>query len=75
MPAPKDDVTDIEAREALLQLDPLWYEFLTAAQMRIVQLLVKRVDVRRTVVLPRSTGHLGGLMGATELAGRAHSQP
>jgi hypothetical protein len=35
-----------EAREALLQLDPLWDELFPAEQARIVQLLVQRVDVR-----------------------------
>jgi len=35
-----------EAREALLQLDPLWDELFPAEQARIVQLLVERVDVR-----------------------------
>ena len=34
------------AREALLQLDPLWDELFPAEQARIVQLLVERVDVR-----------------------------
>ena len=33
-------------REALLQLDPLWDELFPSEQARIVQLLVKRVDVR-----------------------------
>ena len=41
-----DDVTEDEAREALLQLDPLWDELFPAEQARIVQLLVERVDVR-----------------------------
>ena len=38
--------TEDEAREALLQLDPLWDELFPAEQARIVQLLVERVDVR-----------------------------
>jgi hypothetical protein len=38
-------VTEDEAREALLQLDPLWDELFPAEQARIVQLLVERVDV------------------------------
>jgi site-specific DNA recombinase len=42
----QDDVTEDEAREALLQLDPLWDELFPAEQARIVQLLVERVDVR-----------------------------
>ena len=44
--AEQDDVTEDEAREALLQLDPLWDELFPAEQARIVQLLVERVDVR-----------------------------
>lgn len=44
--AEQDDVTEAEAREALLQLDPLWDELFPAEQARIVQLLVERVDVR-----------------------------
>jgi site-specific DNA recombinase len=44
--AEQDDVTEAEAREALLQLDPLWGELFPAEQARIVQLLVERVDVR-----------------------------
>ena len=44
--AEQDDVTEAEARAALLQLDPLWDELFPAEQARIVQLLVERVDVR-----------------------------
>jgi len=44
--AEQDDVTEDEAREALMQLDPLWEELFPAEQARIVQLLVERVDVR-----------------------------
>jgi hypothetical protein len=40
------DISEDEAREALLQLDPLWDELFPAEQARIVQLLVERVDVR-----------------------------
>jgi hypothetical protein len=43
--AEQDDVPESEAREALLQLDPLWEELFPAEQARIVQLLVDRVDV------------------------------
>ena len=43
--AERDDVTEAEAREALLQLDPLWDQLFPAEQARIVQLLVDRVDV------------------------------
>jgi hypothetical protein len=45
-PAEQDDIGENEAREALLQLDPLWDELFTAQQARIVQLLVERVDGR-----------------------------
>jgi hypothetical protein len=41
----QDDITEAEAREALLQLDPLWDELFPAEQARIVQLMVDRVDV------------------------------
>jgi hypothetical protein len=41
-----DDVTENEAREALVQLDPLWDELFPAEQACIVHLLVERVDVR-----------------------------
>jgi site-specific DNA recombinase len=44
--AEQDDITEEEAREALLQLDPLWDELFPAEQARIVQLVVGRVDVR-----------------------------
>ena len=42
--AEPDDITEDGAREALLQLDPLWDELFPAEQARIVQLLVERVD-------------------------------
>jgi site-specific DNA recombinase len=45
--AEQDDVTEDEAREALLQLDPLWDELFPAEQARVIQLLVDRVDVHR----------------------------
>ena len=44
--ADRDDVTEDEVREALLQFDPLWDELFPAKQARIVQLLVERVAVR-----------------------------
>jgi DNA invertase Pin-like site-specific DNA recombinase len=44
--AERGDVTEDEAREALLQLDLLWDELFPAEQARIVQVLVERVDVR-----------------------------
>jgi hypothetical protein len=39
------DISEIEVREALERLDPLWDELFPAEQARIVQLLVERVDV------------------------------
>ena len=48
--AEQDDVNKDEAREALLQLDPLWDELFPAEQARIVQLLVDRVDVHEAGV-------------------------
>ena len=39
------DVTEAAAREALLQLDPLWDELFPAEQAEIVRALVERVDV------------------------------
>jgi hypothetical protein len=44
--AEQDDITEEEARDALLQFDPLWDELFPAEQARIVQLMVERVDVR-----------------------------
>ena len=38
-------ITEAEAREALMGLDPLWDELFPAEQARIVQLLVERVEV------------------------------
>lgn len=40
-----DDITEIDARAALQQLDPLWDELFPAEQARIVALLVERVDI------------------------------
>ena len=42
------DLTEVEAREALERLDPLWEELFPAEQARIVRLLVERVDVSPT---------------------------
>ena len=44
--AEQDDITEDEAREALIQMDPLWDELFPAEQARIVQLLVERIGVR-----------------------------
>ena len=43
--AQDSDITEAEAREALIQLDPLWDELFPAEQARIVGLLVKRIDL------------------------------
>jgi site-specific DNA recombinase len=40
-----NEITEADAREALLELDPVWDELFPAEQARIVQLLVERVDV------------------------------
>jgi hypothetical protein len=40
------EVSESVVREALEQLDPLWEELFPAEQARIVQLLVKRVDLQ-----------------------------
>ena len=39
------DLTEVEAREALEPLDPLWDELFPAEQARIVRSLVERVEV------------------------------
>jgi site-specific DNA recombinase len=39
------DISEIDVREALERLDPLWDELFPAEQARIVQLLVERVDI------------------------------
>ena len=38
-------ISEVEARQALTRLDPLWDEFFPAEQARIVTLLVERVDI------------------------------
>ena len=43
--AQESGITDVEAREALQQLDPLWDELFPAEQARIVALLVERIDI------------------------------
>ena len=39
------EITEDDAREALMHFDPLWDELFPAEQARIVQLLVERVDI------------------------------
>ena len=39
------NMTEADAREALTRLDPLWDELFPAEQVRIVALLVERVDI------------------------------
>ena len=43
--ADDDSITEAEAREALMQVDPLWAQLFPAEQARIVRLLVERVDI------------------------------
>ena len=38
-------IDELEVREALHRLDPLWDELFPAEQARIVQMLIERVDV------------------------------
>jgi hypothetical protein len=38
-------VSEVETREVLTRLDPLWDELFPAEQARIVTLLVERVDI------------------------------
>jgi hypothetical protein len=40
-----DALSEAEVRDALEQLDPLWEELFPAEQARVVQLLVRRIDV------------------------------
>ena len=42
------DLTEVEAREALEPLVPLWEELFPAEQARLVQLLVERVTIGPT---------------------------
>ncbi len=39
------EITEADAREALIRLDPLWDELFPAEQARIVALLVERIDI------------------------------
>ncbi|SEN61453.1 Site-specific DNA recombinase [Loktanella fryxellensis] len=39
------DITEADARDALIQLDPLWDELFPAEQARITALLVERIDI------------------------------
>jgi hypothetical protein len=43
--ARNDDTAEADTREALMRLDPLWGELFPAEQVRIVALLVERVDI------------------------------
>jgi len=43
--AQEGGITDVETREALTRLDPLWDELFPAEQARIVALLIERVDI------------------------------
>ena len=68
--AKHDDITEDDAREALLQLDPLWAELFPAVQARIVHLLVVRVDVHDQGVVVRFRMNGCGALGR-ETARRA----
>ena len=69
--AEQDDITEDEAREALLQLDPLWDELFPAEQARIVQLLVERVEVgTEGVSLRLRANGLAGLVREVAGTGR-----
>ena len=66
-PADDHDVTEDDARQALMQLDPLWAELFPAEQARIVQLLVERVDIGLNCLTVRL--RIDGLAGlAREMA-------
>ena len=70
--AEQDDITEDDAREALMRLDPLWDELFPAEQARIVQLLVERVDVRTDGVEVRLRPNgLSGLVREMAGSGRA----
>ena len=58
-----EDVTEPEVSEALNALDPVWDALFPAEQARLVQLLVKRVDIRVDVMSVRL--RVDGLSGVT----------
>jgi len=70
--AEQDDITEDDARDALMRLDPLWDELFPAEQARILQLLVDRVDVltHGVEVRLRPNG-LAGLVREAAGSGRA----
>ncbi len=43
--AQDDEITEADARDALIRLDPLWDELFPAEQARIAALLVERIDI------------------------------
>ena len=43
--AESSDLTEVEVRDALHELDPLWNELFPAEQTRIIRLLVERIEV------------------------------
>jgi site-specific DNA recombinase len=63
-----EKISEAEVREALAHFDPLWEELFPAEQMRIIHLLVERVEVHpeqlnvqlRTVGLTKLLGELHG---------------
>ncbi|WP_374433349.1 recombinase family protein [Tabrizicola sp.] len=57
-------ITEADARTALQQLDPLWDELFPAEQVRIVTLLVERVDIGTDgLSIKLRVDGLGGLVG------------
>jgi site-specific DNA recombinase len=40
-----EEVSEVEVREALTNLDPLWVQLFPAEQARVIQLLIERVEV------------------------------
>jgi len=57
-------ITEAEACQALVQLDPLWSELFPAEQARIVQLLVERIDIgMEGLTLRLRVDGLTGLVG------------
>ena len=47
------DVTEADARGALMQLDPLWDELFPSEQARILGLMVERVDIEEAGIKVR----------------------
>jgi site-specific DNA recombinase len=65
-----ENISEVEVREALERLDPLWDELFPAEQTRIVQLLVERVDIH-----PGSMNVRLRTAGLTKLVDELRSRP